>query len=513
VGGEGLDAGDTFAGYRVERDLGSGGMGVVYLVVHPTLSKRFALKVLPGFLSKEPEFVDRFEREMRTVSKLDHQNIVSTTDAGTQDGRAWFTMTFVDGADAARTSKAAPDGLPVARVIGIADAIAAALDYAHGQGVTHRDVKPANILLGRSGRVFLTDFGIAKVLDETHSMTTVQPYTPDFGSPEQIANEPVGPRTDVYSLAATCYTLLTGRPPYPGEVAAKIHGHLFGPAPKPSVARPGIPAGTDAVIATAMARNPDDRYATCAEFARDLRMALRTDTRTRPDPDPLPPPSGRLPQPPPARTSRRGRLLLTGLAVVLVIGGGIGIWAATGNSTSGQAPPSPGPGATAPDTPPARIASASLAGGAGSGSASVPAGESNPAPVVPLEDLLDPVPPTRSGTSADIPVAGAAAIALGPSNCPNGQQKYAVDVGSGLQRITGTFLTSNDADPSTRTLVTVTADGVAVAEKTVAPRSGATIDVDVGGARQLTIDLSTAGSGTCDSGGYLVFLTNAQAYR
>ena len=155
----------------------------------------------------------------------------------------------------------------------------------------------------------------------------------------------------------------------------------------------------------------------------------------------------------------------------------------------------------------------SLANDGGSALSAETTGDTAPAAVVPLENLLDPQPPTRSGTSADARVSGAAAIALGPRNCPNGTQKYSVDLGSGLERITGTFLMSDDADPSTRTQVTVVADAVTVAEQTVAPRAGATIDVDVSGTRDLVIELATAGSGTCGSDDYLIFLTNAQAYR
>ena len=227
MGGEGLDPGDEIAGYRVERSLGAGGMGMVYLVLQPSLGKRFALKLLPSFLSREPEFVSRFEREMRTVSRLDHPNIVATTNAGTSEGRVWYTMTYVRGTDGAEAIRTSPGGLPPDRVTGIVDAVADALDFAHRQGVAHRDVKPGNVLLADDGRVFLTDFGIAKVVGETSSVTTFQPFTPDFASPEQVGNEVVGTRTDVYSLGATCHALLTGAVPFPGDYTAKIYGHRY----------------------------------------------------------------------------------------------------------------------------------------------------------------------------------------------------------------------------------------------------------------------------------------------
>lgn len=118
---EGLQPGDEIAGYRVERDLGAGGMGMVYLVLQPSLGKRFALKLLPAFLSNEPEFVGRFEREMRTVSRLDHPNIVATTNAGTSDSRVWYTMTYVRGTDGAGALKTAPHGLAPEQVLRIID--------------------------------------------------------------------------------------------------------------------------------------------------------------------------------------------------------------------------------------------------------------------------------------------------------------------------------------------------------------------------------------------------------
>jgi serine/threonine-protein kinase len=539
VGGGGLDPGDEIAGYRVERSLGAGGMGMVYLVLQPSLGKRFALKLLPSFLTAEPEFVGRFEREMRTVSRLDHPHIVATTNAGTSDGRVWYTMTYVRGIDAAEAIRRAPDGLPPDRVIGIVDAIADALDFAHRHGVAHRDVKPGNVLLGDDGRVFLTDFGIAKVVGETSTMTTFQPFTADFASPEQVANEAVGTRTDIYSLGATCHALLTGQVPFPGDHTAKIYGHRHLPPPQPSAVRPGLPPGVDRVIATAMAKNPAGRYGTCAELAGALRQSLAAAAATQLAPDPsgrpaptpadgvhpnLPEQPSRTDPPQSWKPANRGRrwIVVAAAAALLLVGGGYAIQTTLGGRTGGTAAApdlaatgstesADGPGAPVPQ--PSRAPSATSPSVTARSTTTGATGGSSSAAVVPLQSLLSPAPATRSGTSGDVPVAGAAAVELGPSNCSNGSQRYSVGVGSGLQRITGTFLMSDSADPDTRTQVTVTADGVPVAVKTVAPHAGATIDVDVRGVRDLTIDLATAGSGTCGSGDYLVFLTNAQAYR
>ncbi len=506
MGGEGLRPGGTFAGYRVDRELGSGGMGMVYLVEHPTLGKYFALKVLPENFSRDPEFVSRFSREMRTVSRLEHPHIVSTTNADVTDGRSWYTMTYLRGTDAAHAVKRSPSGLPTEQVVRIVDAVADALDYAHRNGVVHRDVKPANILLGEDGRICLTDFGIAKVIGETASMTAVQPFTADFASPEQVENAAVGEPTDVYSLGATAYALLTGQPPYPGPVPAKLLGHAQQPPPRASVTRPELPAGTDAVIAAAMAKRPEDRFPTCARFAEALRDSLGTGALTRPDPGPPPGPH-RTPRPP-----RRRAIWAIGAVVGLLAG--LGIW--VGTRMSGPEP-TPTTTAAAESEPAATTAATTAATGddvaVHTSTGVTQAGSTGEPTVVALDGLISPSLPTGSGTSADQPVAGASTVTMGPRSCPNGSQVLDVDVGSGLQRITATFLMSDSADPSTRTHVTVTADGTVVADKTVAPRAGATINADVAGAGNVTIGLATAGSGRCGSDDYSIFLTNAQAFR
>lgn len=517
MGGVGLKRGDVFAGYTVVDRIGGGGMGAVYLVRHPKLQKLFALKVINDAFSDDPQFVARFEREMVIVSTLRHPNIVSTSDAGTFAGRTWFTMTYVEGKDAAKTLDEQRHGLSADRVVAITDALADALDYAHRHQVLHRDVKPNNVLIDQDDHVFLTDFGIAKAAGDGHpSLTYQQPYSVDYASPEQISNAVVDARSDVYSLAATCYTLLTARVPYPADsVAAKINGHLNLPPPRPGDTRPDLPPAVNDVIATAMDKQPTRRYAACAEFAAALRTGLAGASPTVTEHDPPRPPAPVAPVPPRPRPRR----WIAGAVVAAVLAAGIAGWIlirgttttidptgsassqTDGSATSGSERAVAGPSGAAVDPVTATT------GTAGSWS-------DDPGPaVVPLANLLDPPPPTRSGTSGGQPVAGTAAIELGPRTCPGGERKYSVDVGAGLTRITGTFLMSDRADPGTRTTVTVTADAVAVAQEVVAPRAGVTIDLDVTGVRDLTIDLATAGSGDCDSGSYLVFLTNAQAFR
>ncbi|MGV9482962.1 serine/threonine-protein kinase, partial [Gordonia aichiensis] len=225
-----LDRDDVFAGYTIERLLGRGGMGSVYLARHPRLPRRTAMKLLNRELFDDTEIRARFEREADLVSRLDHPNIVTVYDRGLDDEQLWISMQFIDGIDAASVD---PQTLPPARALQIVKETADALDYAHGMGVLHRDVKPANILLARSGagrgeRVYLTDFGIARLRDDTGHLTQTGTFTATlaYASPEQLTGAALDHRSDQYSLACTLYSLLTGSGPFTAtNPAAVIQGH------------------------------------------------------------------------------------------------------------------------------------------------------------------------------------------------------------------------------------------------------------------------------------------------
>ncbi|MEV0295276.1 protein kinase [Nocardia sp. NPDC050710] len=275
--GAGLIAGAVFAGYRIERVLGRGGMGTVYLAAHPRLPRLIALKLLSRDLYADEDVRLRFEREADVAARLDHPNIVSVLDRGAEDGQLWISMQYVDGSDAAAFGAAPPDPLRAARIIG---QTAEALDYAHERGVLHRDVKPANILLtsGRGGdRVLLSDFGIARLRDDQHQLTKTGEFlaTLAYASPEQLSGRPVDHRADQYALGCTLYALLTGAAPFaatnPGAVVA---AHLSLPVPRASAAVPRLPEAIDAVIARSMAKNPDERFGSCSEFADTAYSAL-----------------------------------------------------------------------------------------------------------------------------------------------------------------------------------------------------------------------------------------------
>jgi len=266
-----LVPGQVFAGYRIERLLGAGGMGEVFLARDRGLPRFVALKVLPRTLGENEDVRRRFQREADMVAKLSHPNIVTIYARGDEEGHPWISMAYVDGLDLAAILSAG--ALSLDRAVRIAVAAAAALDHAHETGMLHRDVKPANILLtrGPSERVLLTDFGIAKGLDDSLGLTRTNEVYASFhySAPERLDfGAVVDRRADVYSLGCTFYHMLTGEVPYPGSSAAHlIHGHLNRPVPKPSERNPAVPEAFDAVIARALAKDPQDRYPDCRGLA------------------------------------------------------------------------------------------------------------------------------------------------------------------------------------------------------------------------------------------------------
>ncbi|MGW6811685.1 protein kinase domain-containing protein [Nocardia sp. NPDC055050] len=281
MSGSDLEPGTVFAGYTIERTLGAGGMGTVYAARHPTLPRTVALKVLHPFLTGDEYVRTRFEFEADHGARLDHPAIVAVYDRGREGDRLWIAMQLVPGTDAAhllREGAVAPE-----RAVHIVEQVSAGLDYAHRVGVYHRDVNPANILLaestqpGEAERVVLTDFGIAKALDDNVHLTAagMMVATLRYAAPEQLEGRTLDHRADQYSLGCTLFHLLTGCPPYPGpSPAAIMNGHLNAPVPLPSAQLPSLPRAFDAVIARAMAKDPADRYPNCGEFAAAARAVL-----------------------------------------------------------------------------------------------------------------------------------------------------------------------------------------------------------------------------------------------
>lgn len=272
-----LRIGDTFAGYRVLRLLGSGGMGEVYLVQHPRLPRQDALKVLRPDISGDASFRERFIREADLAAGLRHPNIIGVHDRGEHGGQLWIAMDYIEGIDAAHLlEQRYPAGMPADLAVPIITAVASALDYAHRKGLLHRDVKPANIMVAdldtEDPSVFLADFGIARPVDDTSGITTTNMTvgTVAYAAPEQLMGEPMGGRADQYALAATAYHLLTGIQLFPhSNPAVVISRHLNTTPPKLADCRPDC-ACLDDALEIALAKDPGDRFPSCSAFARAL---------------------------------------------------------------------------------------------------------------------------------------------------------------------------------------------------------------------------------------------------
>ncbi|MFZ2512250.1 MAG: protein kinase [Gordonia sp. (in: high G+C Gram-positive bacteria)] len=262
-----LSPGSTFAGYRVVRQLGHGGMGQVYLVENPMLHRLEALKVLSTGAGAAADFTERFAREARTAAGLQHPSIITVHAYGVEGDDPWFTMSYLDGEDLSQAK------LTDAEITEVAKQAASALDYAHHRGVIHRDIKPANIFItrdhnGQLATVTVLDFGIAKLANAT-GLTGTNMFigTLAYSAPEIIEGEfPTG-AADQYSLACALYQLLTGVPPFPADShVALMRAHLDKVPPTISTHRPEFRAA-DSVFARALAKRPTERFASCTALA------------------------------------------------------------------------------------------------------------------------------------------------------------------------------------------------------------------------------------------------------
>jgi serine/threonine protein kinase/WD40 repeat protein len=279
-----LEAGQAFGPYRIERELGRGGMGVVYEAVHQALGKRVALKVLPLLADQGASQLERFLREAQTAAGLHHTNIVPVFDIGQADGLPYYAMQLIPGRGldqvlADRRDLGAADWFR--QVAGFGVQAAEGLAYAHQRGVIHRDIKPSNLLLDEQGVVWITDFGLARRADDaalTQSGALVG--TPRYMSPEQAqaARRPVDHRTDVYSLGATLYELVTRRAPFSGDTPVDVLLQVIEREPvAPRRLDRSIPRDLETVVLKAMAKRPQDRYQTAAALADDLQRWLKTE--------------------------------------------------------------------------------------------------------------------------------------------------------------------------------------------------------------------------------------------
>lgn len=261
--------------YRIEAEIGAGAQATVYRAHDTAADRQVAVKVLSVDLAHDETLRARFAREARVVAELDHPAVVPVHDAGEVAGQAYICMALVDGGSL-HTRLAAEGALPAGEAVAVLRRVADALDHAHRAGLVHRDVKPGNILLDRSGTAWLSDFGLARVTAEAQRLTRTGMWvgTLEYMAPEQIRAQRVGPAADLYALAAVAYEALTGRPPFVrGNPADLMQAHLAD-APRPaSAVRPEV-AAADAVLARGLAKEPDARFASAAALVHALSGAL-----------------------------------------------------------------------------------------------------------------------------------------------------------------------------------------------------------------------------------------------
>lgn len=269
--------GTTLGNYRILAPLGQGGMARVYRAYQESLEREVAIKVLPPWYAADRNFVERFNLEAKLVARLSHPNIVTVHDASEQNGHLYIVMQLVDGGTlkhrmdqlhAQRHTMDALEAVPI--FIQLADA----LNYAHEQGVVHRDVKPVNVLMDRPGRPILSDFGIAKVLASTNASLTrpgAGVGTPEYMSPEQCLGGAVDGRADIYALGALLFETLTGQTPFLGENYPTLaHSHIYEAPPRPTLLNPSISPPLEQIILIALMKNPAQRYQRASDMAEAL---------------------------------------------------------------------------------------------------------------------------------------------------------------------------------------------------------------------------------------------------
>ncbi|MBN1122467.1 MAG: protein kinase [Anaerolineae bacterium] len=295
-----------FAEFDLIETIGQGGMATVYKAFQPSVGRYVAIKVLPRQYSEDPAFTKRFQREARMIARLEHRSVLPVYAYGEFEGQPYIVMRLLESGSLRKRLFQGPLDLPtIARML---EQIAEGLDYAHQQGIVHRDIKPSNILLDERDNAYLTDFGIAKMLGTTTHVTTEGVVgTPHYMSPERCRGKSATPASDIYSLGAILFELVTGQPPFDADTPLTVmYMHVREPIPSVTEIEATLPAAIDDVIARAMAKEPEDRYPTAVDLAASFKEAVAGSIRTEPPPPPPAPPTRK-------EVSRPGLLAQPGL--------------------------------------------------------------------------------------------------------------------------------------------------------------------------------------------------------
>jgi tRNA A-37 threonylcarbamoyl transferase component Bud32 len=330
--------GKTLSRYRLLERIGRGGMATVYKAYQPALERYVAVKVMHEQLAVEdPQFFKRFQREAKAIAALRHPHIVQVFDFGVEDDVPYMVMEYLEGVtlkDELQALTGRGEIMPLEDVGRIFQAVASAVEHAHGQGMAHRDLKPANVMLTNKGDVVLTDFGIARIVGGTqYTATGAILGTPAYMSPEQGQGQGGDERSDVYALGVILYEMVTGRVPFDADTPlAVIYKHISDPLPLPRRLNPALPQGVEQVILKALAKHPEDRYQRASAMADALADALAAETAaverdtyvtqvTAPQvTSPIPtPPAVAPPAGVPGWAWAAGGLVLGGLLVVIVL--------------------------------------------------------------------------------------------------------------------------------------------------------------------------------------------------
>lgn len=264
--------GEKVGPYQILEEIGKGGMATVYKAYHTSLERYVAIKIMDAAISGEPDFFERFRREARVIARLDNPHIVPIYDFNEHNGQPYLVLKYIDGQTLKQRMAASP--LATLEALNIVTAVGEALQYAHQQGILHRDIKPSNVLIAQDGFVYLTDFGLARIMENTSTLTGDGFIgTPHYISPEQALNaDTIDERTDIYSFGVMIYEMMTGRVPFDADTAVTvIENHLYTPPPPPTSLNARLTPAMDEVILKALAKQSSERY----EKVSDLVQAFK----------------------------------------------------------------------------------------------------------------------------------------------------------------------------------------------------------------------------------------------